>query len=374
VLAAQQPVLHQVEVHHQSLFLPVLGNVGDAALDAVPPGALRDVRPLEADGPRLRDAHAGDGLDEFLLAVAVDAGDAEHLAGPDLEGDVGDRLDAALVGYPEVLDRERHVAGSRRWRFDLQEDLPADHQLREFLPRRRRGLDGADVLAVAQDRDFVRGSHRLTQLVGDEDNRLPLGGQLLQHRKEVCHLLGGEDGRRLVEDKDVCTAVEGLQDFDALLDADRDVLDGGVGVDVEPVPLAQLDHLRAGLFAVDHEAAEATRLVAQRDVLGDGHRVDQHEVLVDHPHAGVDGIPWGVERPGYTIDHDLAGGRLVEPVEDVHQRRLPGPVLTEQRVDGPPLDGQVHVVVRDDTRESLRDPPHLDCRLAHCHVLTQPTK
>ena len=40
---------------------------------------------------------------------------------------------------------------------------------------------------------------------------------------------------RLVEDQDLGAAIERLEDFDALLQADRQFLDDGVGIDLQPV-------------------------------------------------------------------------------------------------------------------------------------------
>jgi len=56
-------------------------------------------------------------------------------------------------------------------------------------------------------------------------------------------------------------------------------------------------------------------------------------------------------------------GRLVEPVQHVHQRGLAGPVLAEQGVDTPALHREINVVVRDDPGESLRDTVHVDRRV-----------
>ena len=47
----------------------------------------------------------------------------------------------------------------------------------------------------------------------------------IQDREELRRFLGGEDSGGLVEDEDVGLSVERLQDLDALLLADRDVLD-----------------------------------------------------------------------------------------------------------------------------------------------------
>ena len=55
-------------------------------------------------------------------------------------------------------------------------------------------------------------------------------------------------------------------------------------------------------------------------------------------------------------DQDLALVRVVEAVEDVHQRGLPGAVLAKQRMYLTAPEIEVDVVVREDAREALGDP------------------
>ena len=74
------------------------------------------------------------------------------------------------------------------------------------------------------------------------------------------------------------------------------------------------------------------------------------------------------EAHGLSLDQDLALVGVVEPVEDVHQRRLAGAVLAEQCVHLALEQVEADVVVRDDPREALRDVPHLEDlgALGHC--------
>ena len=60
------------------------------------------------------------------------------------------------------------------------------------------------------------------------------------------------------------------------------------------------------------------------------------------------------------VEQDLALVGRGEPVEDVHQGRLAGAVLAEQRVDLARRHIEVDVVVGEDTRIALRDAPHLE--------------
>ena len=83
-------------------------------------------------------------------------------------------------------------------------------------------------------------------------------------------------------------------------------------------------------------------------------------MLVHHPDAGVDRGLRRAELDRLARDHDLALVRVVEPVEDVHQGRLAGTVLAEQRVHLALAQVEVDVVVGHDAREALGDVAHLE--------------
>ena len=69
-----------------------------------------------------------------------------------------------------------------------------------------------------------------------------------------------------------------------------------------------------------------------------------------------------VDRDRLAVEEDLALVRAGEPVEDVHQGRLAGPVLAEQRVDLARAHVEVDVVVGDHAGIALRDAAHLERR------------
>ena len=58
--------------------------------------------------------------------------------------------------------------------------------------------------------------------------------QLTHHRHQFVGLLRCQHRGRLVEDEHLRVARQRLDDLDALLDPDREVLDEGIGIDVEP--------------------------------------------------------------------------------------------------------------------------------------------
>ena len=281
-------------------------------------------------------AHAGDGFQQFALAVAGDAGDADDLARTNREGDIGDPQHAARIDDGEVVDLEQRRAGSLLGLLDTQEHAPSHHQLGQF---RRRGvgrLEGRHHLAAAHDRDAIGDRHDLAQLVGDENDGLAL---LLERAKQLEQRIGlgrREHGGGLVEDEDVRAAIERFQDLDALLQADGEIADDRIRVDLEPVILCQPRELRARLRFAD--AQHGAAFGAEHDVLDDGEGLDEHEVLVHHADAGMDGIVRRADGNRLAVDTDLAGIGLVEAVQDRHQRRFAGAVLADDAVDRPALD------------------------------------
>ena len=93
-------------------------------------------------------------------------------------------------------------------------------------------------------------------------------------------------------------------------------------------------------------------MVAEHDVLRDGERLDQAEVLVHHEDARVERVARRVEMDAAAAERDLALVRPVEAGEDVRERALARAVLAEQRVHL--ADGRLEVdaVVRHDARGS----------------------
>src|SRR4029450_11976859 len=76
-----------------------------------------------------------------------------------------------------------------------------------------------------EHRDPIGDLEHLVELVADEDDRPPRLAELPQVAEQVLRLVRREDRRRFVEDEDLRTTVERLQDLDALLLTDREVLD-----------------------------------------------------------------------------------------------------------------------------------------------------
>ncbi len=178
------------------------------------------------------------------------------------------------------------------------------------------------------------------EFVGNEDDRAALRAEAAEDGEEAVFFGGREDGGGLVEDEDAGVAVEELEDFDALLDADGEGAGEGVGVDGKVVLGAEGADAGGGGFEVEQRGG-----CAENGVFGDGEGWDEHEVLVDHADAEGDGVGGGCDADGRVVEEDLAGVHLVEAVEDLHEGGLAGAVFAEEGVDFAGGDGEGDGVV-----------------------------
>ena len=124
--------------------------------------------------PPLKRPDAGERLQQFRLAVAGDARDADDLALAQNERNILDAVTPRSSRTARSAHLEHDPAGMRRALVDLEDHLAADHRVGELRRRSLRGLEGRDDLAAPHHRDAIRQAHDLAQLVGDEDDGLVL--------------------------------------------------------------------------------------------------------------------------------------------------------------------------------------------------------
>ena len=214
------------------------------------------------------------------------------------ERHVVERVAARSVGarHGQVVQFEHRDIGDRALAGLRGGEFAADHHLGQFAGGDRARIgDLADGAALADHRDRVGVFEHLVELVGDEDDRGALLGELAQRCEELVDLLGHEHGGRLVEDEDLGAAIEHLENLDALFLADAEVGDQSVGVDVEAVLFAEFDDAVAGLL--DPEGEGAAGLVAEHDVLPHRQVGGEHERLEDHADALARSRPSASGRP-----------------------------------------------------------------------------
>src|SRR5215813_1581712 len=130
------------------------------------------------------------------------------------------------------------------------------------------------------------------------------------------------------------------------------MFDWFVWIDCELELFRELPDLRAGALEIESETGSG--FGAEHDVLGYGHRLDQHEVLMDHADTQRDCVVRRFDVTGLTVNDDLAAVGGVKAVSDAHRRRLTRAILADNGMDRPWLNDYVDMVVSKNVAESFR--------------------
>ncbi len=206
--------------------------------------------------------------------------------------------------------------------------------------------------AVAQHHREIGDLEGLLEVMGDIDDRYAARLEVPDDLEQHLDLGGAQRRGRLVHDEDAGVHGERAGDLDDLLLAEPQVLDQRHRVDV----LLEFGHQGAGLTGLLGvvDAGRRAQLPAHEDVVAHAEVGCEAQLLVDDRDAAVPRIGGRRERDGAAVELDEAGGRLDDAGQDLHQRRLAGAVLAEQRGDLAAPDVEVHALQGMDTAVGFR--------------------
>ena len=301
-------------------------------------------------GAALGGLQSGDGLQQFLLAVAGDTGDAQDFAAVHIKAGVVQHGDAVGAADGQVLDVQAldrvHGFGA----LDVQFHFFTHHHGGQGGFVSVPGGNIAHILTLAQDGHAVADGQHLVQFVGNDDNGLAVGFHVADDREEALGLLGGQHGGGLVQDQDVRTAVQHLDDLQRLLLADAHLVDFLVQIQGKLVFFADGAGFFVDLFQVEPAAAHG-----KGDVFGGGKHIHQFEVLVDHADAQIQRIAGGADGNSLVPHVDLALIGVVDAGDHVHQGRLAAAVFPQQGQDLAPAHAQRDILVSHHRAKGLGD-------------------
>ena len=292
---------------------------------------------LDPEPPLVERVDAEDGASDLGPARAHEAGEADDLAAPELERDVGEEAAAREALGPEDDVSELHLLLREELVERAPDHEPDDLRLGELIGRAR-----LDVTAVADDGDDVGELADLLEPVADVEDGHAAVAQAADGGEEAVDLVGRECGGRLVHDQQPRTRRERLRDLEQLPVGDAESAHRGVGADLHR-HLPE-DAGRLGPHRPPVDDAEAGAEVAPgEDVLGDGQILEDRRLLVHRDDAqAMRGLRVG-DPPRRALDRDLALVGLNDPGQDLDERRLAGAVLADERVDGAGADREAHL-------------------------------
>ena len=343
----------------------VLRHQRDMLLTALSLVQADDVLAVYGDGSRIGMIKAEKHVYQLFLAVSFHAGDSEDLTFTQGEGDLVQHLLAPFVDVFHVPYAQDFIRRLRFFFFHFQDNITADHQPGDLLRRNTRRLINTHGPAAAKDGHAVRDIHDLIQLMRNKDKGIALFFQFFQFVKQVLDLLCRQNGRRLVQDQDLRPTDQSLQDLHLLFHTDRDIHNFGVCVHGKVEFLRVFLRDRHCLLVIDHDA-RFRRSHAQHHVLSHGQARHQHEMLMDHADPLADSHGRRRQMDRLSVDQDLAGGRLFQTEQHLHQRGFPSAVLSHQCMDLTYFDIKVNILVRHGTVGiDLCDRFHLNSILTH---------
>ena len=198
--------------------------------------------------------------------------------------------------------------------------------------------------------------HHLVELVGDDDDGVSVLLHPPQHGEQLVDLLDGEHRGGLVQDDDLGSVVQHLDDLQGLL-----LRNGHIGhlfpwIDVKAEPLGHLPDL----VITAPVQGKARLLPAHPDVVGGGEHIHQLEVLVDHADPQGLGLLGRPDGDRHSVHQDLSAVRLVDAGQHIHQCCLARAVFSKQSQDLPLSQGEIYIFIGHHTAEGLGDAPHFN--------------
>ena len=298
------------------------GHEHDAAADDVErvPGTHRPTVDDELAAVGL--AVAGEDLEQRLLALAFEGGEAEHLARGDGEADVVELAavaDAAGFEHRALTDRRR-----RRPHPRLVADADgavAEHRLDDRRFAALAGHERGDVATVTQHGAHVAVLAHLGEAVRDEQHRAVALAPPAHHGEHSLGQVRRQGGGDLVEEQQLRVERQGAGEVEHAQERQRHVAH----------LLAEVEAVEVHLGEVPAHGADVGAGEAQ--VLGDGEIADHRRVLEHRGESAATGVAGTAQGGRLAVDADRAGVGAQHAGEDLDERRLAGAVGAEQGVD-----------------------------------------
>ena len=145
--------------------------------------------------------------------------------------------------------------------------------------------------------------------------------------------------------------IQRLQQLDSLLLTNRKMFNDSVGINGQFEFFRKFLNLSRGFAQIQSECS--SRLCAQHDIFRDGHRLDEHKVLMHHADSERNCIMRTRYVSYLAIDENFAAVGLIKAVSYAHGSGFARAVLTDDGMDRSRLDLDVDVVVGEDGAESF---------------------
>ena len=275
-------------------------------------------------------------LEQLASAVTQQAGDSQHLTGPDGKGDIPEMLPVA-----QILQAQHFISVVLIPFQGFRPDFVAHHILGQLLGIGILHQTLGHHTAVTQDGIAVADFHDLAKLMGDEDNSDALLLQRAHHSEDPLNFRLRQRGGRLVHNDNGGILHQSPGNLHDLLVAGIQIPNHGIGIQLQIHALEQLLRLfpHQGLV----QQTSFVGQMGQEHILVDRQIVDEIQLLVDESHAGVQRFQRRCKMYFLPVQANGAAVGGKNAAQNIHQGRFAGTVFSQQRTDFPGSQGEVHI-------------------------------
>ena len=242
------------------------------------------------------------------MTAAGNTGDTENFSAVSGEGNIVKLDNAVNIADGEVFNYEPRFGVDRLRAGNVKRDGMPDHHVGHLLGVGCLCGSVSDKLSAAEDGYAVRQLLNLVKLMGDDDDCLAVCAHIAQNCEELVGFLRGENGGRLVKNKDVRSAVQRLDDLHSLLLRNGHIVYLLLRVDIKAVLVAYLLNACADLLEVKPAFSGQT----ENDVLRGCENIHQLEMLVDHANTKVKGILGTADGNLAAVYKNVTAVRIVD--------------------------------------------------------------
>ena len=190
---------------------------------------------------------------------------------------------------------------------------------------------------------------------------MPVAAQRLDDFKKLPGFSQRERTGRLVHDDDAGVLRQRLGDLHHLHLPGSQTGDGRAAGKSDPDPPHQVRRAVVFIAPRDQKCKTAPRplLISKKDIPGNVEIWSEHQFLMNQRNALPFGFRNAVQNNRLTPDRNLPRIRLIGPAQNLHERAFARPILAHQREHFPLMQGNPHVLQRNDARKALGDAVHV---------------
>ena len=167
------------------------------------------------------------------------------------------------------------------------------------------------------------------KLVGNQHHRFAVLSHIPQHIKKFLCLLGRQHRRRLVQDQNISSPEQSLNDLQRLFLGDAHLIYLLIQIQIKAIFFTDLP----GPLPDSRQVIFFLFVQSQSDIFQSRKHVHQFKMLMDHSDSQIVSVFWGTDLHPASVYKNFSFIRIIDAGDHVHQSCLSASVFAQQRQD-----------------------------------------